>query len=64
MPNLYYGRGLFALCYYGAEATRTATGERQKSNRSRLAKQQLYTCITLFCTIFLAVVVRLNLETS
>ena len=26
--------------------------ERQKSNRFRLAKQQLCTCITLFCTFF------------
>ena len=26
-------------------------GERQKSNRFRLAKQQLCTCITLFCTL-------------
>ena len=30
--------------------------ERQKSNRFRLAKQQLCTCITLFCIHFLAVV--------
>jgi len=40
------------VCFSGAEATTTATGERQKS-KARLAKQQLCTCITRFCTIFL-----------
>ena len=30
--------------------------EQEKSDRFRLAKQQLYTCITLFCIHFLAVV--------
>jgi len=38
----------------GAKATTTATATRtaKKSNRLRLAKQQLCTCITLFCTFF------------
>ena len=39
--------------------------ERHKSNWFRLAKQQLYTCITLFCTFFQFVVTaRLRRETA
>ena len=39
--------------YQGALATTTATATRtSKSNRFILAKQQLCTCITLFCTFF------------
>ena len=63
-PNLSYGRLVFAVCFSGAETTTMGTGERQKSNRFRLAKQQLCMCITFFYTIFFAVVVRLQRETS
>ena len=61
-PNLSYGRGVFAVCFSGAEATTMATGERQKSNRFRLAKQQLCMCITFFCTIFLPLLHDYNVK--
>ena len=45
------GKKMLALILQRAEAMTTATQrERQKSNRLRLAKQQLCTCITPFCT--------------
>ena len=52
----------FTVCFSGAEATTMATAERQKSNRSRLAKQQLCTCITLFCTIVLPLLHHYNVK--
>ena len=61
-PNLSYGREVFNVCFSGAEATKMATAERQKSNRSRLAKQQLCTCITLFCTIVLPLLHHYNVK--
>ena len=36
--------------------------ERQKSNRFRLAKQQLWTCVTLFFCTFFTVTARLGRE--
>ena len=39
--------------------------ERQKCNRFRLTKQQLYTCITRFCTLnFVLVTARLRHENA
>ena len=38
--------------------------ERKKRNRFRLTKQQLCTCITLFCTFFFAVIARLRRENA
>ena len=58
-PSLTNGRGvnqtpeLIASYSYSREFTqrrRRRQGERQKSNEFRPAKQQLCTCITLFCT--------------
>ena len=39
-----------------------ATGERQKSNRFRLAKQQLCMCITFLFTIFLPLLHDYNVK--
>ena len=49
----------------GRQRQRQRQRERQKSNRFILAKQQLCTCITLFCTfLYFAVVARLQRESA
>ena len=53
----------FSLCVFRElKQRRWRPAERQKSNRSRLAKQQLCTCITLFCTIVLPLLHHYNVK--
>ena len=50
----------FSLCVF--QELTMATGEQQKSNRFRLAKQQLCMCITFVCTIFLPLLHDYNVK--
>ena len=53
VTSRYYGSKIFGSQQKGAQVTTTATATRTaKSNKFILVKQQLCTCITLFCTCF------------